>query len=165
MSLSPRNAPQLYAVIDRGPRKRNIVEIRQKLNAELQTKAAIDRANQVLDRLECRIASYQSHIARLQRRVQLTLARHARLEDEIIGRLDTASLQHADGFERFFGTQLAPPAVQIDNEHLIPDAYMRQPKQPPKAPDKVAIKGALAEDENLEIPGVHLTRKTTLVRR
>lgn len=51
-------------------------------------------------------------------------------------------------------------AVDIYEPGLIPAQYMRQPEPPPPAPDKTAIKAALAA--GTEVPGAKLTRGTRL---
>lgn len=167
MSLSARLSPRLYAVPERAPapRKQNLVEIRRRFDGELRTKHAIDRSKSILDGLAARVAVYKSQIAALQRRIDCAEARAARIEDEIVARAENAGLKQADGFERHFELRLAPAAVQVDNASLVPSDYFRQPKTPPKAPDKVAIRAALEADPDLDIPGVRLTRKTVLLWR
>ncbi len=49
-----------------------------------------------------------------------------------------------------------PEAVVIDDERQIPVDYMRQPDQPPPAPDKALIKQAIKD--GYEVPGAHLSR-------
>src|SRR3954452_3646266 len=58
---------QLYAVVSHGAqkspaRKPNAVELRAQKLREIETKKAIDRANEVLDRLEQRLAHYDVQI-------------------------------------------------------------------------------------------------------
>jgi len=49
-----------------------------------------------------------------------------------------------------------PAAVDIYEPGLIPAQYMKQPEPPPPAPDKTAIKAAIAA--GAEVPGAKLTR-------
>ena len=49
-----------------------------------------------------------------------------------------------------------PPAVDVFDEAQLPNAYMRQPTPPPPAPDKTAIKAALAT--GADVPGARLVR-------
>lgn len=53
-----------------------------------------------------------------------------------------------------------PAAVDIYEPGLVPAQYMRQPEPPPPAPDKTAIKAALAA--GTEVPGAKLTRGNRL---
>jgi len=53
-----------------------------------------------------------------------------------------------------------PASVEIYEPGLIPAQYMRQPEPPPPAPDKAAIKAAIAA--GTEVPGAKLTKGTRL---
>lgn len=165
--------PRLYAVVSHASppllRKPNVIEIRAHKKQELETKKAIDRANEVLDRLEQRVAHYDAQIRLLRERyIEPLEQRRAcaqkkldRLEDQILQRLSAANLERVDGFSREFQSVSCPKAVQIDNVSLIPTEYLRHK---PEA-DKVAIKRALERDQDLVIPGVHLTQKLRLARK
>ena len=165
---------QLYALVSHNPqkspaRKPNIVELRAQKLREIETKKAIDRANEVLDKLEQRVAHYDVQIERvrkeylqpLEQRRACAERRIARLQDHILTKLSEANLDRADGFCREFQSVACPKAVQIDNLSLIPAEYIRQKPEP----DKVAIKRALERDEAVAIPGVRLTQKWRLVRK
>lgn len=52
-------------------------------------------------------------------------------------------------------------AVVIDGADLIPAEYMRTPEPPPAAPDKAAIKAALAAGQ--QVPGAHIEQRKSLV--
>jgi hypothetical protein len=53
-----------------------------------------------------------------------------------------------------------PPAVVVDDPAALPAEFMRQPEPPPPAPDKGAIKEALAAGR--EVPGARLVTGTRL---
>lgn len=53
-----------------------------------------------------------------------------------------------------------PPAVEVYEPELIPAQFMRQPEPPPPAVDKVAIKEALKNGQ--DVPGCRLTRGKSL---
>lgn len=53
-----------------------------------------------------------------------------------------------------------PPAVVIDAESQIPEAFMRTPPPPPPVPDKKAIADAIKAGQ--EVSGAHLERGTRL---
>jgi hypothetical protein len=167
-------ARKLYAVVSHKAqpsltRKPNLVELRAQKLREIETKKAIDRANQVLDRLEQRVAQYNTQIELvrnqylrpLEQRRARAERRIARLEDQILAKLSEANLERADGFCREFQAVPCPKAVQVDNLSLLPAEYIRHK---PEA-DKIAIKHALERDEGLVLPGVHLTQKWRLVRK
>lgn len=164
---------KLFAVVSHTSlpvtRKQNVVEIRRNKLRELEAKEAIDRAAAVLDRLEQRVGHYDARIQDileqilkpLQQRRACAQQRIERLEDQILGKLSDANLEHADGFHRQFQAVSCPKAVQVDNLSLIPSEYIRNK---PEA-DKVAIKRALERDRDLAIPGVHLTQRLRLARK
>ena len=165
---------QLYAVVSHNAqkspaRKPNLVELRAQKLREIETKKAIDRANEVLDRLEQRLAHYdvqiqlvrKDYLQPLELRRACAARRIARLEDQILAKLTEANLDRADGFCRELQAVACPKAVQVDNVSLLPAEYIRHK---PEA-DKVAIKRALERDRDLVIPGVHLTQKLRLGRK
>ena len=164
---------RLYAVVSHTSQpvspKPKIVEIRTNQLQELETKNAIDRANAVLDRLERRVADYdtqirllcEQYLKPLEQRRSCAQQRIDRLEDQILAKLSEANVERADGFSREFQMVSCPKAVQVDNLCLIPNEYIRHK---PEA-DKIAIKRALERDQDLVIPGVHLTQKLRLVRK
>ena len=165
--------PRLFAVVSYASpallRKPNVVEIRAHAAQEGKTKKAIDRANAVLDRLEQRVADYdaqirlvcEQYLEPLQQRRASAEHRVDRLKDQILAKLSEANLERADGFCREFQAVSCPKAVQVDNLSLLPNEYLRHK---PEA-DKVAIKCALERDQDLVIPGVHLTQKVRLARK
>lgn len=53
-----------------------------------------------------------------------------------------------------------PPAVDVFEMSLIPDAFMTKPEPPPPAPDKKAIAAALKAGD--DVPGARLTQSTRL---
>jgi len=167
-------ARKLYAVVSHNSqpsltRKSNVTELRAQKLREIETKKAIDRASQVLDRLEKRVADYetqiqlvrQEHLQPLEERRACAERRIARLEDQILAKLADANLERADGFSREFQAVACPKAVQVDSLSLLPAEYIRQK---PEA-DKIGIKRALERDDALAIPGVRLTQKWRLVRK
>jgi Siphovirus Gp157 len=165
---------QLYALVShnvqRSPaRKPNLLELRAQKLREIETKKAIDRANEVLDKLEQRLAHFDAQIQvvrneylrPLEQRRACAERRIARLHDQVLAKLSDANLERADGFCREFQAVPCPKAVQVDNLSLLPAEYIRQK---PEA-DKIAIKCALERDQALAIPGVRLTQKWRLVRK
>lgn len=173
----PIKDPALYAVVPRGPaaakkkaavvampkRKTTPALVRAERNAEHRTKQAIDQVHEVLNRLEARVAHYAKEQARLQRRKQLAEARIERLEDAILSRMEGAALRKADGWKIAFECKPCPASVVIDDEKAVPAEFLRQPKTPPQAPDKLAIKAAI--EREITVPGARLVQRLTLVRK
>src|SRR3954453_23145409 len=133
---------QLYAVVSHGAqkspaRKPNAVELRAQKLREIETKKAIDRANEVLDKLEQRLAHYdvqiqlvrKDYLQPLERRRSCAERRIARLEDQILAKLSQANLDRADGFCREFEAVVCPKAVQVDNGRCSrPNTFARSRK-------------------------------------
>jgi hypothetical protein len=168
MPVSIANNPALFAVVPkRGAaklpaHKRNIAEVRTEKLAEFKVKAAIDRADAVLRRLEERQQVLAKQIAQLQKRKASAGDRAARIEDAILTRMIAAGLEKVDGFHVSMSTRNAPAALAVDDETMIPAEYFRTiPEQ--RAVDKNAVKAALAK--GAEIAGVRLTSKVSLVRK
>ncbi len=157
-------SPNLFAVVARrrapvpasAPRRKTAELPEQKL-AELKGKKAVDRASKILDRLEGRIEAYDVEIKRLQKRKALAHTRWERVQDECLERMIGAGLDKADAFEVTF----SPAALEVLDESLIPDEYIRE--KITTSADKIAIKAALAR--GLEIAGVRLTQKLSLIRK
>lgn len=57
--------------------------------------------------------------------------------------------------------QKNPSSVDIFEEELIPQEFMRQPETPPPAPDKKAIKAAI--DSGIDVPGATIKQGTRIV--
>ena len=54
-----------------------------------------------------------------------------------------------------------PPAVDVFEPGLVPSEFMTQPAPPPPAPDKTAIKQAIAAGQ--DVPGARLSQSQRLV--
>lgn len=164
------SAPALFAVVPNkhtqqttgSPRRhRTISELRADKLGELQQKKAIDRASHVLTTLEDRTAELAKEIARLQKRKALAAKRIEAIEDRVIGQMQAAGLDRADGFHTTFALRPAPLALQVDDEAQIPAEYFRS--KVTATVDKNAIKAALAS--GVEVSGVSLSQKVTLLRK
>lgn len=162
------SSPALFAVVPHkqpttgSPRRhRTISELRSDKLGELQQKKAIDRASNVLTRLEDRTAELAKEIARLQKRKALASKRFEAIEDRVIGQMQAAGLDRVDGFHASFALRPAPLALQVDDETQIPAEYFREKLS--ASVDKNAIKAALAA--GVEVAGVSLSQKVSLVRK
>jgi hypothetical protein len=145
---------QLYAVVSHNaqpsrPRKLNAVELRAQRLQEITTKKAIDRANELLDKLEQRVEAYDAqielvrseHLHPLERRRVCARRRMDRLEEQILAKLSDANLKRADGFCREFQAVSCPKAVQVDNVSLIPAEYIRQKPKRTRSPSNALSSG------------------------
>lgn len=134
---------------------------------EAQLKRNVERANSVLDRLEARQSEFAAQLKRLQKRKNATAARIEKIEDTILNYMDDEGLQLLTGIRCTMRAQPAAASLEVFDEKLIPKEYFRQPPAPPSAPDKVAIKAALAANEELAPSdwGCKLVSKISLVRR
>lgn len=123
-----------------------------------------DQAARVLDKLEARSARLAAQIKALQKTKAAVDARYTQIEDRVIAELQSA------GYDRFHGMRVeltlknCPLAVNITNEKLIPNDYLRTIPAS-TAPDKIRIKAALERDPDLEIPGCSLTQGVRLERK
>jgi hypothetical protein len=163
-------AARLFAVVDNAaaaprPHRMNLAELREAAKPEQDTKHAVDRTNAVLDALEAQRASYKAQIAELARRDQRAAGRIEKIEDESIRRMEAQGLKRADGFHHQFEISPKPPAVEIDDEALIPAIFLRKipPVAASTAPAKAAIKAAI--ESGVDVPGCHLTQGVKLKRQ
>jgi hypothetical protein len=136
-------------------------------SAESALKRIVERANDVLDALEAREVSLASQIKALQKRKAANAARIERIEDRALTLMQEAGLTTLAGVRCSWRSQPAAAALDIVDETLIPRSYFNTPKTPPATPDKVAIKKALAADDELDPAawGCKLTSKISLIRK
>jgi hypothetical protein len=135
--------------------------------AQARLKNVVERTNGVLDRLELRQSSLAAEIKRLTKQKNATAARIERIEDKALTLMHEAGLTQVAGIRCNFRAQQAAAALEVTDETKIPAEYLRQPKTPPPEPDKVAIKKALAEDDEIDPAawGCRLTSRTSLIRK
>ena len=145
-------------------RKLDAVSGRQ---SETRLKQKVDQANTILDRLEARSAELAQLIKALQKRKAATAAKSERLEDAILTMMDSAGIKTITGLRCSMSSRPSAEALEIQDESLIPRIYFNTPKTPPATPDKVAIKKALGQSEDLDpaVWGCKLTSKVSLIRK
>jgi hypothetical protein len=135
-------------------------------DAETQLKRKVDQADRVLSTLETRVDTLDARIKELQKRKAAALARAERIEDAILTELDARGVNALTGIRVKLRAQPAPAALEVLHVELVPAEFLRAPKAPAPTVDKVALKAALAADEDL-LPsafGCRLTQRTILVR-
>lgn len=160
IALFPATAPK------GGGAARRAAAARQN-DQETQIKRNVERSNALLDRLEARAAAFAADIKRIQKRKNATAGRIERIEHEILTYMEDERVELLAGIRCTMRAQAAAAALEVVDETLIPKQYLRQPPAPPSAPDKVAIKAALAASQDIEPAdwGCKLTSKISLVRR
>jgi hypothetical protein len=136
-------------------------EVAAKRDAELHLKRKLEQANTILNRLEARLEAKASAIRCLQKSKNMTAARIERIEDRFLNGMIAARVEKLSGLTTVFTTRQNAASLMIDDDSLIPDQYIRETLT--SAPDKVAIKAALARDE--EVPGCHLEVSVSLIRK
>jgi hypothetical protein len=135
-------------------------------SAEARLKRKVEQANTVLNELEKREAAFGAQIKELQRRKNALAGRIEKIEDRALTLMQDAGLATVAGIRCSFRAQPAAPSLVVDDQSLIPAEYLRQPKTPPPEPDKLAIKAALAKNDELDPAawGVRLSSKISLIR-
>lgn len=160
--------PRLFAVpLSQKSDNRPANQLHTHLDAQTEAKRRIDQVARVCDALEARESQLKDRAAAILRRAQRAADRLARIEADMCREMSRAGVTLLDGVTRQLRTQDAPPAMEVWNEKLVPTDYMRTPKTPTSAPDKVALKKAFADHPELdpELYGCRLSRKPLLVRR
>lgn len=158
--------PDAIPVPARGPVEVKRARVSADRETEAHVKRKVDQACRVLDKLEARERIFADFIKEVQRRKALTCAKISRIEDEILTRMQDAGLTTVAGLRNNMRSQPAAEALEVLDENLIPREYMRPPKPAAAAPDKVAIKRALAQLEDVTAAdwGCKLTSKISLIR-
>lgn len=129
--------------------------------SELETLRVVDRAADVLDRLEERASTISKRIAQLQRTKKLAEERAERIEERILAEMSDRGLKEVHGLRRGFIAKANPAKLVVENESLIPREYIRV--KTIREPMKDAIKAALAQGD--DIAGVHLVQGVSLQRK
>ena len=120
---------------------KNIVMLMQ--NLEATSSAIKDAELRMADRrrvIENRIKSIKEYVLKCMHAANITKIEHPEFK---------LSLRNS------------PPRIVIDDEKLIPIAYLRQPEPPPPAPDKKAILADIKQ--GVIVDGCHVEQGQTLV--
>lgn len=135
-------------------------------SAEAEVKFQVDRADAILDRLEARAAVFARYVKAYQKRRTAALARYEKIEDEIIAIMEENNVCVLAGVRCSMRLQPAPEALEVLDEALVPNEFMR-PSKTTYSVDKVAVKNALAANDELDPRawGVKLTSKISLIRK
>lgn len=140
---------------------------RSEAQAEAHIKTKVEQANGVLDRLEERVQAVAVASKALDQKKRLLARRIERITDAILQEMQDAQLTKVDGIRCSFSARPAAAALEVVDQTKLPAEFLRQPKTPPAEPDKLAIKAALAANDEL-LPGdwgCKLTSKISLIRK
>jgi hypothetical protein len=156
----------LFAVPTKGVAARKLAAVSVN-DEETKLKRNVERANALLDRLEAREAAFAAEIKAIQKRKTANAKRIEKIEDSILGYMDESGLQVLAGIRCSMRLQPAPASLEVFDASKIPAAYLRHPKTPPAEPDKIAIKKAFGENEELSPAdwGCRLVSKISLLRK
>lgn len=166
----PAKAFSNIALVPPSVAKRSAAALRVPAKAreeQARLKVKVEQANTILDRLELRAVQQNAAQKELAKRKAATLARIVRIEDAILQEMHDAGLDKVFGIRCTMRSQPAPASLEVVNSLLIPKQYMVPPKPAPASPDKVAIKKALAADDDLDPAawGVKLNTTISLIRK
>lgn len=124
-------------------------------------KDLVDRAEAVLRRLEEELIECAKQMASWQRRKAIVAARAERVTQAVLERMREYGTERVDGWQTRFEARTAPPSVEIVDEALLPEAFVRAKEV--KTPDKHAIREAIGRE--MDVPGARLFHRVTLQRR
>lgn len=157
----------LYAIpeVTRPKRKLSSVqrhsEAKAELAHELELKRNVDQVDRVLTKLEARRAARTALIRSLQKRNAADDARIAKIEDRTLVWMAEERHEKVSGIRITLTARPAPPAVEVLDESQVPQEYWREKLV--SSIDKIAVKTDLTK--GIEIPGVGLTQKISLIRK
>lgn len=83
-----------------------------------------------------------------------------RLENYLLTNMQSCGISKIESPLLTIALRNNPPKVVIDDEKALPWEYMKQPPQPPPAPEKTLIREALKAGK--EVPGAHLEQTQRL---
>ena len=74
--------------------------------------------------------------------------------------MEIANVQKIDCPHFALSIKKNPPSVEVFEPSIVPTEFLKQPEPPPPAPDKAAIKAAIAEGK--DVPGAMIVQGTRL---
>ena len=160
------NLAPVHATPQKGAAARKAA-VPRAVDAEKRLKTKVDQCNRVLDALDSMDERLAMQIRDCQRRRSAIAAHIERIEDTALAYMAASGLDRLTGNRTSLEVRLAPASLEILDPTLVPSEYLRQPKTPPPAPDKIAIKQALAVREDVHPAdwGCKLQSKVLLTRK
>jgi hypothetical protein len=125
---------------------------------ELQTKAA--NVVMVARGMEALAASIKQAEAEMAARRKALEKRAEWLREYVLGAMQHTGMTVIECPQFRLSVRSNPEAVDVFDAAQVPAAFMKQPEPPPAAPDKTAIKKALAAGQ--DVPGARLVRGSRL---
>jgi len=110
--------------------------------------------------LEVTAAAIKDAEAQMAARRKAMESRAASLKRYVLENMQFAGITKIEGPLFKLSVRENPPAVEIFEPGLIPLEFMTQPEPPPPAPNKTAIKAAIAA--GVDVPGAKINRGTRL---
>ena len=110
--------------------------------------------------LEVTAAAIKDAEAQMAARRKAMESRAASLKRYVLENMQFAGIQKIEGPLFKLSIRENPPSVEVSEPDLIPLEYMTQPDPPPPAPNKIAIKAAIAA--GVDVPGAKVNRTTRL---
>ena len=130
----------------------------ESMGGELELKA--ENVVMFARNLEVTAAAIKDAEAQMAARRKAMESRSASLKRYVLENMQLAGIQKIEGPLFKLSVRENPPSVEVFEPDLIPLEYMTQPEPPPLAPNKTAIKAAIAA--GVDVPGAKVNRTTRL---
>ena len=130
----------------------------ESMGGELELKA--ENVVMFARNLEVTAAAIKDAEAQMAARRKAMESRSASLKRYVLENMQLAGIQKIEGPLFKLSIRENPTSVEVFEPDLIPLEYMTQPKPPPPAPNKTAIKAAIAA--GVDVPGAKVNRTTRL---
>ncbi len=159
----------LAAILDQLEDPELAPEDRDALEDQLQ--AELVGARDKVDGIGRALATWEAHaqlasteIERITRRRKAIESRSQRLKAYLLDIMERMGTQRMDGHTTTFVARRCAPSVHIWDVTQIPPEYLREADPPPPAPDKAAIRAAIAK-QGIIVPGCSLVESWSLTRK
>lgn len=138
--------------------EQTIADTLESMSGELETKAT--NVAMFARNLEVTAAAIKAAAEQMTTRGKAIERRVENLRQYLLDNMIYAHVTKIDTPYIRLGVKTNPPSVSIFEESLVPNEFMRQPDAPPLAPDKTAIKAAIAAGNH--VPGCRLIQTQRL---
>jgi len=135
-----------------------VADTLEAIEVEFETKAVNTAA--FAKQMEAEAEAIKAAVERMEKRRKALEARAKWLKDYVKIGMETIGYKKLDCPWFVLAVQKNPASVDVFDYSAIPAEFMRIPEPPPPAPDKVAIKAALAAGR--EVPGARIVNGTRL---
>ena len=151
----------LNALLDSDLPEEAINDTLEGLKGELLVKA--QNVGAFILNLDLQAGMVETVIERMQAKLKQLTDKRNKVAAYLENNLTAAGITEVTAIDQSFSIKFKnnPPSVQIGDNAVIPEKYMRRPPPPKPAPDKTALKKAIEAGEVIE--GVYLDRKRVMV--